>query len=215
MHYFITVAYNTVALYTGCILQVWWCMILYFLIKLACNEAFWTYDLQSAIERHHNSSGTKEVQQGWTNSSFKSPPLAADESVEQSCRKRYLGSHHWLERAHILHLWGALSLWQMWQAHITLMPGEDPFEVLPSWECWWGLRKNISSLRGFSFINSRPVGKEVQHFGKGLLRLMCWRASPCPVFTSLGPLNFLMCQMKHLPLWCFLARPCSLAPRGC
>lgn len=56
------------------------------------------------------------------------------------------------------------------------MPGEDQFEVLSFWECWWGLRKNISNLHGFSFINSRPVGKEMQSFWKGLLRLMVWRA---------------------------------------
>lgn len=142
---------------------------------------------KSCTEWHPYSSGTGDVQRGRTNRSFKSPFLRAATRAEQSSTKRYLGSHHWLEWGHVVHLKGALPSWQMWQAHITLMPGEDQSEVLSLWEWWWGLRKNISCLH--SFINSRPVRKGSSNI-LGRLVEIDGLMSVCPVFTSFGPLNF-------------------------
>lgn len=131
--------------------------ILFFSKNWSGNEACWMYNLQSATERHQNSSGTKEVQRGWTNRSFKSPFLRADESAAQSCTERYLGSLgscHWLEWGHIMHLWGTSLARQMWHAHVTLMSHVDRFGGSWLGESLRGQRKNISSLQSFSFISS-------------------------------------------------------------
>lgn len=160
---------------TGCVLHVWQRRILCFLIKLARNEACWTCDLQSGTERHQNSSGTKEVWRGWTNRSFKSPFLVADESVEQSCTERYrgpLGSHHWLEWGRKVHLQGAFAVMTNVTRSCNLNVRRGPVWSLVILRMLMRLEKEYI----LSFINSGPVREEVWALWKGLLRSMGWWA---------------------------------------
>lgn len=87
------------------------------------------------------------------------------------------------------------------------MSGEAQFKVFSFAECWWGLSKNISVLFQLHLFKTCWGGGAII-----LEMLIEIYGLMCPLFTPLRPINFFIFQVKHLPLWCFLALSCSLAP---